>query len=63
MIVNKIEVQFIDGTELIIEDATDWGFNKDGGIYYISKNGYKIFINPTQVKYIGREFDINNKSR
>lgn len=63
MVDNKIKVKFIDDTEMIVADATDYGFNSDCGFYYIVRFGYKIFINPTQVKYIGREFDINNEPR
>ena len=63
MSVFEIKVIFIDGTEKILSDVADFGYNKDTGVYYAVKNGYKVFFNPSQVMYIGRKFDIDNEPR
>lgn len=58
-----IKIKFIDNTELVVSDVDDFGYNSDTGVYYVRRFGYRIFFNPKQVKYIGREFDINNEPR
>ena len=57
----SVTIVFVDGTMLQIDGASDFGL--DGAkTYYVQKNGYNMFFNPTEVKYIGRTFDLSNKS-
>lgn len=55
----EVMVKFTDDTELILEEVTDYGIYEES--YYVVKNRYKTFINSSEVKYIGRTFDINNE--
>lgn len=55
----EIMVKFTDDRELILKSVADYGIQDEH--YYVVKNGYKIFINLSEVKYIGRTFDINNE--
>ena len=62
-IAGSVKIKFIDGSEMVITDADNYGYNIDSQTYYVIRFGAKIFFNPSQVKYIGREFDINNAPR
>jgi hypothetical protein len=62
-ITGNVKIKFIDDSEMVITDADTYGYYSDSQLYYVLRYGYKIFFNPSQVKYIGREFDINNEPR
>lgn len=59
----NVKIKFVDNSEIVISDANNFGYNKETGVYYVARFGHNIFFNPKQVKYIGREFDINNEPR
>ena len=61
--VGNIKIKFIDNSEMIITEADNYGYNIDSQTYYVIRFGCKMFFNPSQVKYIGRESDINNEPR
>lgn len=55
----KVKIVFVDGETLIIDGASDWHLFSEKKVYVVDKNGYRISFNQDQVKYIGRQFDIN----
>lgn len=61
--VYNVKIKFIDDSEMVISDAEGYGYNADSQSYYVIRFGYRMFFNASQVKYIGREFDINNEPR
>lgn len=58
-----VKIKFIDGSEMLIHDVEVYGYDVEAGFYYVKKNGYKSFFNSDQVKYIGRQFDLENMER
>lgn len=54
----ELITKFIDGEELKLKGVSDYGL--EDGYWYVTKNGYRIFLNSSEVKYIGRVFDIEN---
>lgn len=54
----NVIIKFIDGEELIVHNVCDVVHDKPSNTYYIKKNGYFQFFNGSQIKYIGREFDL-----
>lgn len=59
--VYAVRVKFVDGEILELKDVHEYGQLDDSEDYYISKNGYDIYLNGREIKYIGRIFDIDNK--
>ena len=59
MCTNTILIKFIDGEMLAIDSISDFGINNEGRYYYLVRNKYKMMFNADEVKYIGREFDLN----
>ena len=55
----EIKVVFRDGEILIVSGVTNYIAQEK--FYEIHKNGYRIFLNVDEVKYLGRTFDLNNK--
>lgn len=55
----NVKIVFIDGETLIINDASDITLLSKDNVYSVTKNGYRLFLNQEQIKYIGRQFDIN----
>ena len=55
----EIKVVFRDGEILIVSGVTKYIAQEN--FYEIQKNGYRIFLNVDEVKYLGRTFDLNNK--
>ena len=56
----KVKIVFVDGETLIIDGASNITLLSKDNAYSVEKNGYRIFFNQEQVKYIGRQFDVNN---
>ena len=54
-----VKIVFVDGETLIIDGASNITLLSKDNAYFVEKNGYRIFFNQEQVKYIGRQFDIN----
>lgn len=48
---------FTDGSEKVITDVNDWGFNTEGGNFYFIKNNYRAFLPKENIKFFGRRFD------
>ena len=59
--VYAVRVKFVDGEILELKDVHEYGQLDGSEDYYISKNGYDIYLNGREIKYIGRIFDIDNK--
>ena len=57
--IGEVEVHFIDGGKITIKEVNS--IIPTDGEYRVVKNGYNIFFNKLQVKYIGRVFDIDNQ--
>lgn len=58
----ELEIKFADGSKMVLSGCSNYECVQEKNIYYVVKNGYKIFINQDQVVYIGRKFDIENNS-
>lgn len=54
-------IKFVDGEELHLTNVTSYKKFTDNAVYSVMKNGYQVFFNCDQVKYIGRWFDITNQ--
>lgn len=59
----RLKIVFVDNDTLILEDVSEYKYHTDIGAYVVAKNGYNQFFNANQIKYIGREFDLNNRER
>ena len=56
----KIKIVFVDGETLIIDGVSEFHLFSENKVYAVDKNDHRIFFNQEQVKYIGRQFDVNN---
>lgn len=56
----KVKIVFVDGETLIIDGASEFHLFSKNKVYAVDKNNHRLFFNQEQVKYIGRQFDINN---
>ena len=57
-----VTIKFVNRTNKVIKNVSDFGPNNDCNYFYVVKNGYKIFIPRENVLYIGREFDLREES-
>lgn len=48
-----------DGSRKSIPGVTDYFCDKNAGVFWFNKNGYKSFVPIDTVLYFGREFDYN----
>lgn len=55
-----VVIQFLDGERLTIKGVSEYISNNNTGTYAVVKNGYKMFFNKKEVKYIARDFDIKD---
>jgi hypothetical protein len=55
--VMQLLVLYVNGNRKVIKHVSDYGFNKDGGIFWFVKNGRKSFFNPEVITFFGSEFD------
>lgn len=55
-----VVIQFLDGEKLTIEGVREYTSNNNTGTYTVEKNGYLMFFNKKEVKYIARDFDIRD---
>lgn len=53
-----VRVKLVTGEEIIIENATNYGFNSESGYVIVEKNGYTTFITCHSIIYIGRDQDL-----
>lgn len=60
--VNDMIVIFKDGHTMEFSDIEDYGSTDDGD-YYLTRFGYDIYINSSEVRLIGRKFDVQNQKR
>lgn len=56
MDVNIITIKFKDGSNIYIDDVSDYAINNN--VVKVNKNGYNQFFNFDEVRYIGRTFDL-----
>lgn len=47
-------IKFVDGEEIIIEDANDYSSSHDSNNWKIEVDKTNLFFNKDQVKYIGK---------
>lgn len=59
--IGDVKIGFIDGTEKEFTDIDD--YRVDENFIMLIRFGYRMFFNSSQVKYIGRKFDIDNRPR
>ena len=60
--VNDMIVIFKDGHTMEFSDVEAYGSTDDGD-YYLTRFGYDIYINSSEVRLIGRKFDVQNQKR
>lgn len=52
---------FTDGTKKVIKDVDVYEIlANDLNFIYVKKNGFKIFVNPHEVRYIGNLSDLED---
>ena len=52
---------YTDGSEHKVSNVEDYGFMEGEGMYYFQKKRYRGFFPKESIKFIGRDFDYNNK--
>lgn len=58
--IGDVVVVFKDGHRMEFSEVTDYGV-ADDGTWYVERFGtYDIWINSTEVRMIGRKYDVDN---
>ena len=62
-LIGDVVVVFKDGHRMEFSEVTDYGV-ADDGTWYVERFGtYDIWINSTEVRMIGRKYDVDNIPR
>ena len=58
MAVNDILIEFNNEEKIVIEKCESFTIYPENGYVEVIKNGYRAFFNFSQIRYIGRKYDI-----
>ena len=60
-ITTSIRIVFYDRKPMVIDGVTDYGFMKECDLYYVEKNGFRMYFDKKMIRCFGRDFDLPAK--
>ena len=57
-VTTSIRIVFYDRKPMVIDGVTSFGILKDCDVYFIEKNGFRMYFDKRMVKYFGRDIDL-----